>query len=228
MSEKITDPRIDAMFKSGAHYGYSKTRRHPSTTPFVFATKNKNDLINLEKTVESLDKALAFLRELATSGKTILLVGAKPEAKEAIKNAGTILDMPYVTERWIGGTITNFSEIKKRIARLEDLKSKKEKGELDMYTKKERLLIDREIEKLSLYFGGLVSLKKTPDTLIIIDTKKEHIAFTEAKKAGIPVVGLVNTDTNIVDIDYPIIANDASLSSIIYFVSQIMEAYKAK
>jgi len=228
MSDKISDPRIDAMFKSGAHFGYSKTRRHPSTAPHVFATKNKNDLINLENTVLDLDKVLAFVKDLSATGKTLLFVGVKPEAREAVKNAAISLDMPYVTERWIGGTITNFPEIKKRIARLEDLRSKKEKGELDMYTKKERLLIDREIDKLNLYFGGLVSLKKTPDALFIIDTKKEHIAFTEAMKAGVPVIGIANTDCDIRAIDYPIVANDSSITSIAYFVNEIAEAFKAK
>lgn len=226
MSEKIQDSRIDAMFNAGAHYGYSKTRRHPSTAPAIFTTKNKTDLINLERTVTELDTALEFVRTLSATGKTILFVGVKPEARLAIKNAGMALDMPYVTERWIGGTLTNFPEIKKRIARLEDLKQKREAGELDKYTKKERLLLDREIDKLTLYFGGLTTLKKTPDAMIIVDTKKEHIAFTEAMKAHVPVIGISNTDCDIREIDYPIIANDASQSSITFFIEAIAEAYK--
>jgi small subunit ribosomal protein S2 len=227
MSEKIQDPRIDALFQAGAHFGYSKTRRHPSAAPFIFATKNKNDLINLEDTAVQLETATTLLKSLAPLGKTVLFVGVKPEAREAIKNAGMALDMPYVTERWIGGTLTNFSEIKKRIARLEELKSKKEAGELDVYTKKERLLLDREIDKLTLYFGGLSTLKKTPDIIVLIDPKKEHIAFTEAMKAHVPVIALANTDCDIRKVDYPIVANDASVSSIRYIVETLADAYKS-
>jgi small subunit ribosomal protein S2 len=227
MSEKILDPRIDAMFQAGAHFGYSKTRRHPSTAASIFATKNKNDLINLEKTIVELDTALEYIKSLAPLGKTILFVGVKPEARDAIKNAGMALDMPYVTERWIGGTLTNFPEIKKRIARLEDLKAKKEAGELDVYTKKERLLLDREVNKLTLYFGGLTTLKKTPDVIVIVDPKKEHIAFTEAQKAHVPVIALANTDCDIREVDYPIIANDGSVSSVNYFINEVVEAYKS-
>ncbi len=221
------NPVIDEMFKAGSHFGYSKTRRHPTIASYIFSTKNKNDIINLEKTSELLEKAEAFVKEIASAGKVILFVGVKPEAKEAIRNAGLALDMPYVTERWIGGTLTNFPEIKKRISRLEELRSKKEKGELDVYTKKERLLLDREADKLTLYFGGLTSLKKTPDAMFIVDTRKEHIAFTEAKKAGVQVIALSNTDCDLRGIDYPIVANDASLSSVTYFVNKMIEAYKS-
>ncbi len=227
MSEKHANPRIDALFKAGAHFGYSKTRRHPKAAPYIFITKNKNDIIDLEKSLTLLEKAEEFVKSLAASGKTILLVGTKPEAKEAIKNAGMALDMPYVCERWIGGTLTNFPEIKKRIARLEELRSKKEKGELDVYTKKEQLLLQREADKLNLYFGGLTSLVKTPDAVFIIDPKKESIAATEATKAGVPIIALGNSDCDISTILYPIVANDASISSINHFVNAIIEAYKA-
>ncbi len=224
--DKTLNPKIDEMWKKGAHFGYSKTRRHPSTAPYIFSTKNKNDIINLEKTLESLDKALEFTKDLAPMSKVILFVGSKPEAKEIIKNAASALDMPYVAERWIGGTLTNFTEIKKRIARLEDLRAKKEAGELEVYTKKERLLLDRETDKLNLYFGGLTSLKKAPDAIFLIDPKKEKIAYTEAKKAGVPVIALSNSDCDIKGIDYPIVANDASVTSINFFVQAITDAYK--
>lgn len=214
------------MFALGAHFGYSKTKRHPSTSPFIFGTKNRNDIINLEKTEELLNDAKEFVKTISSTGKTILFVGTKPESKKIIIDKAVEIEMPYVTERWIGGTFTNFVEIKKRIAVMEDLKDKREKGELDMYTKKERLLIDEKIAKLHRYFSGLVTLKKAPDAIFIIDTKKEEIAMTEARKAGIPIIALVNTDTNIKNVDYPIIANDASVPSISYFVTELAQAFK--
>jgi small subunit ribosomal protein S2 len=225
MSEKL-NPKIEEMFKAGAQYGYTKTRRHPTVSPFIFGTKNKADIINIEETEKSLSIALDFVRKLGREQKVLLFVGTKPEAKKKVLDTALLLDLPYVTERWVGGIITNFIEIKKRIAKLIDLREKKEKGELDIYTKKERLLIDLEVAKMGKYFGGLIHLKKAPDALFVIDAKKEHIAVKEAQMSKIPVIALCNTDTNIKGLDYSIIANDASVSSVSYFVDQIAQAYK--
>lgn len=217
---------IEAMFKAGAHFGYQKSRRNPSTTPYIFGVKNKTEIIDLEKTSELLNKAKEFIYGLAKENKRILFVGGKSEAKNAIKTGASIIDMPYVSDRWIGGTLTNSNEIKKRIAKYEELISQKEKGELSKYTKKERLLIDRQIVNLEEMFGGIIGLKDLPKALFVIDPKKESIAITEAKKVGIPVIALANTDCNIKGIEYPIVANDASVSSISYFVESIVSAYK--
>jgi small subunit ribosomal protein S2 len=224
--ETKTTERVDEMFGAGAHFGYSKSRRHPSVSPLIYTTKNKVDFINLEKTDVELEKALQFVATLAKTGKKILFVGVKPEAKKAVEAAAISLDMPYVIERWVGGTLTNFPEIKKRINKLADLQAKKANGELDVYTKKEKLMIEREIERLQKLFSGVANVTKTPDALFVIDTKKEHIAVTEAASAGVPVIGLGNSDTNIRDIDYPIVANDASAASIAFFVNAIAKAYK--
>lgn len=218
---------IDTMFKAGAHFGYQKSRRDASTAPFIFGIKNKVEIIDLEKTAEQLKVAEEFISNLAKAGKQILFVGGKSEARGSIKIGAMSIDMPYVDGRWIGGAITNFSEIKKRIAKFEDLQKQKEKGELAKYTKKERLLIDRGIENLDVMFSGIVSMKDAPKALFVIDPKKEFIAVAEAKKAGIPVIALLNTDCNIKVIDFPIVANDASVSSIAFFVSEIVKAYKA-
>ncbi len=215
----------EEMFKAGVHYGYSKSRRHPSTSAYVFATKNGVDIINIEKTNDLLDKALEEISKLAASGKTILFVGTKPEARQQIVETALSLNMPYVSDRWVGGALTNFSEIKKRISRLLSLRDQKEKNELDKYTKKEQLLINKEMEDMTKNFQGLSSITKTPDAVFIVDTKKEHIAATEAKKMNLPIIALVNTDCNIKQIDYPIVANDASISSITFFLSKIKEAY---
>lgn len=227
MSEKTHDKVVDELFKAGAHYGYSKTRRHPSTAKYIYTTKNRVDIIDIGKTGEQLAKAESFLAELGTKGKIVLFVGVKPEARDVVRSTAEAMGMPFVVERWVGGILTNWSEVKKRIAKLEDLKAKKEAGELDKYTKKERLLIDEEIAKMHKFFSGLVSMKKMPDAMFVVDPKREHIAVTEAQKMGIPVLGILNTDNDMKSIEYPILANDSSVSSITYFMEKISEAYRS-
>lgn len=221
------NPLVEQMFQAGAHYGYSKTRRHPSVSSFIYATKNKTDIIDLEKTAEMLKKAEEFVKELGSKNKILLLVGTKPEVKEAIKNAAESLNMPYVAERWIGGTLSNFSEIKKRINELETYRKENAEGELKKYTKKERVVLAKKMEKLAKYYSGLISLKKVPDALLVMDAKAESIAVTEAKQLNVPVVALVNSDTNIKSLLYPILANDASVPSVKFFATKITEAYKS-
>ncbi|HTE48290.1 MAG TPA: 30S ribosomal protein S2 [Candidatus Paceibacterota bacterium] len=220
------DKLIEKMFQVGAHYGYSKTRRHPSLSQYIHATKNKTDIIDIEKTSIMLKDAVEFAKSLGAAGRVILFVGTKPEAKDAIKNTAVSLNMPYVSERWIGGTISNFAEIKKRITELENYRKDIKEGELDKYTKKERVIMAKKMEKLERYYSGLVGLKKTPDALFIIDSRAEYIATTEGKKLGIPVIALVNSDSNIKGIKYAIVGNDASIPSIKFFAGAIEDAYK--
>ncbi len=221
------DGIVEEMFKAGAHYGYSKTRRHPSVSSYIYTTKNKTDIIDLEKTIDLLEEAKNFIHSLGMQGKTVLFVGTKPEAKVATKDIAESLGMPYVTERWIGGTISNFSEIKKRIIELETYHKDNARGELEKYTKKERVMLAKKMEKLARYYTGLLGLKKTPDAMFIVDAKSEHIGATEARKYGVPVVAIVNSDSNIKDIDYPIVANDGVVPSIKFFATAIRDAYKA-
>lgn len=228
-AKKINNERIDQMFTVGAHFGYSKTRRHPSIAPYIFGVKNRVEIIDLEKTDDLLDKALAFISVLAKEGKQILFVGGKNEARGSLRIAAESIGMPFVDGRWIGGTLTNFSEIKKRLNKLEDLTKQKEKGELSKYTKKERLMIDREIANLDRFFSGILPMKDLPKALVVVDSKKEIIAVTEAQKMNIPIVALCGTDSDISLINYPIVANDASISSITFFVNEIAKSYqKAK
>lgn len=217
---------IEQMFQAGAHYGYSKTRRHPSVSSYIYATKNKTDIIDLEKTGVMLHTAGEFIKSLGARNKTVLFVGTKPEAREAVKTAAEALNMPYVVERWIGGTLSNFTEIKKRIAELENYRKENAEGGLEKYTKKERVILAKKMEKLSKYYSGLLGLKKTPDAVYAVDARAEHVAATEARKSGVPVVALVNSDSNIKGIDYPIIGNDASMPSIKLFAESIVKAYK--
>ena len=220
------DVTVEQLFNAGAHYGYSKTRRHPSLSSYIYATKNKTDIIDLEKTKVMLSDAQEFIKSLGSQNKTVLFVGTKPEAKEVIKGMAESLNMPYVSERWIGGTLSNFTEIKKRINELEKYNKESITGELEKYTKKERVVMAKKMEKLARYYTGLLSLKKAPDAIYIVDAKAEHIAATESRKSNVPVVALVNSDSNIKSIDYPIVCNDAAIPSIRIFTDSIVRAYK--
>lgn len=218
---------IEEMFTAGAHFGFAKSRRHPTFKPFIYGQKNNTEIVDLEKTEKLLEKALVFVSSLGAEKKNLLFVAGKSEAREILKRAAEAINAPYVAGRWIGGTITNFDQIKKRVARLEDLISKREKGELGKYTKKERLLFDREIENLLRFFGGIRNMSKLPDAIFVVDSKKEHIAVAEASKFKIPVIALAGSDCDLSLVTYPIPGNDASRSSIEYFVSKIVEAYTA-
>lgn len=217
---------IDALFSVGAHFGFVKSRRHPSAKAFIFGSKNNLEIFDLEKTSKELEKVSAFVEEKGKEAVSGLWVGGKSEAREAIIKASSELGMPYVAGRWIGGTLSNFSEIKKRIARLEELVEQREKGELSKYTKKERLLFDREIDRLAIYFGGLSQMKSLPKFLVVIDPKKEYIAVAEARKIGIPVIALAGSDSNLYELDYAIPGNDSSRQSIGFILQELTAAYK--
>jgi len=216
---------MEQMFKAGVHFGYAKSRRHPSAKPYIFGAKNRMEIFDLEKVKTLLDEAKDYVRNLGQEGKTILFVTGKNEAKTAMIESAEKLEMPYVAGRWIGGTLTNFSAIRSRVDLLEDLLDKKAKGELTKYTKKERLLIDRDIEKLLRFFGGIRAMKKKPDAFLVIDSKREFIAIEEAKKSNVPIVALLGSDCDSNKVDYPIFGNDSNISSIKYFVDAITEAY---
>jgi small subunit ribosomal protein S2 len=218
---------IDRMFTAGAHYGVPKARRHPTSSAFVFGQKQKIDIFDLEKTDAMLELAKDFVRTLGQKRKTLLFVGGKPESQRYVKNESLRIGAPYCVGRWIGGTITNFSEIRKRIARLEKLTADRTSGALSKYTKLERLLIDREIEKLETMYAGLTVLgDKIPDALFIVDPKREMIAVREAKTKNLPVIALANSDCDLTLVNYPIPANDATSKSISYFVNEIATAYE--
>lgn len=216
---------IKTLFDAGAHVGFSRTRRHPSADPFLYATKDRTDIFNLEETAKRLTKATEFASSLAASSKQIVFVGGKHEAQEAVKSAAERAGLPYVAGRWIGGTLTNFKIIRKRIDRLEKLMAEREAGELAKYTKKERLMIDREIDELLARFGGIVSVKELPAALFVVDTRHEKTAVQEANQLKIPVIGLSSSDGDFSLIQYPIPANDTSVKSVRLIVDEIAEAY---
>ncbi|MDE2037897.1 MAG: 30S ribosomal protein S2 [Patescibacteria group bacterium] len=226
MSTSTTTKSIETMFSVGAHFGLGRSRRHPSAAKYIFGTKNRTDIFDLEKTVPMLDAAKAFVSGLAKEGKTVLFVGGKKEASAAIKAAAQSVNMPYVDGRWIGGTITNAGQIRKRIERYEKLVADKESGELAKYTKRERMLIDKEIASLEKIFMGIVSMKKLPDALFVVDPRREKNAVAEAAAAGIPVVALAGSDCDMSVAAYPIAGNDSAKASVQLFVDEIAKAYQ--
>lgn len=230
MADKETagkNPLIDKLFSVGAHFGYTRTRRHPSVSPFIFGAKNKVEIFDLEETAKLLERARQYAYELGQQKKMILFVSGKHEVKNLIREAAESIDMPYVAGRWIGGTLTNFTEVRKRVDRLERLRDERESGELEKkYTKREQLEFTREIEKLAEQFGGLVSMKQLPTALFVIDIKHEAIAVREAHHKNVAVIGLTNSDGNIKDATYPIVGNDSAVKSVQCFVDEIVGAYK--
>ncbi len=224
--DTVSNASVERMFKAGAHFGYSKSKRHPSTKPYIFGVKNRVEIFDLEKTNEMLEIAKNFVRTLGQEGKQILFVTGKAEARDVLRQTAESLGMPYIAGRWIGGTITNFAAIRSRVDKLADLSGKREKGELGKYTKKERLLIDREIDNLIFYFKGLASLKEFPKAFFVIDPKREKIAVTEAHKGNIPVIALAGSDCDLSDVDFPIPGNDSSVASIKFFLAEIAGAYQ--
>lgn len=201
---------IENLIKLGGHYGYTRTRRHPSTKPYVISSAAGVDFINLDKTSEDFAKAIEFLKSVKAANKQILFVGTKPEIRQIIKEIALSINEPYIADRYIGGAITNFPQIRKRIEKLHDLLSKKEKGELSVYTKKEQMLFQKEIERLDRNFGGLSNINGLPGAVVIVDARKEDMCIYEANRMRIPVVALANTDCDIKNVDYPIVCNEGA------------------
>lgn len=227
--KKIDKSKIEKMFEVGAHYAYTKTKRHASTKSFIFGAKNGTEIFDLERTFFSLEEAKDFVKSLfEKAGAQVLFVASKNEAKKVVKNIVEGIEMPIVFNRWVGGTLTNFEMTKKRVERFLKLTDEKEKGDLMKYTKKERLQIDKEIAKLERKFGGISDMKTLPAAIFVVDLKHEAVAVQEAKLKNIPIIALANSDCNIKDIDYPILANDTSVESIKFFTQEIASVCKVK
>ena len=226
-TQNDTTGLIERMTSVGAQYGYRKSRRHPSVSPFIYGVKNRTEVFDLEKIMASLEDAKAFVRTLAKEGKMLLFVGGKPEAREVVRQGAQTLGQPYAGIRWIGGTLTNYSEVKKRIKRLLTLREDRDSGGFGKYTKLERLNLDREITRLGDRFGGLVAMaERLPDALFVVDPRYEHTAVKEARDLFLPVVALLNSDCDAALVNYPIAANDATVASITLFLNEIVGAYR--
>lgn len=217
---------IERLFNAGAHFGFTKSRRHPTITPFIFANKLGTDIFDLEQTSKLLEDAKLMLKELGEQGKTVMFVGTKDEVSKIVLEYATKADMPVVANRWIGGMLTNFSEIRKRIERLKQLTAERESGELERkYVKKERVIIGREIEKLQFNFGGIQKLDRAPHAMIVVDPRHDSIAVQEASDLNVPVIAIMSSDCDVSKVTKPVIVNDALGSSVVLALSELTDAY---
>ncbi len=221
---------LQRLFDTGAHFAQVKSRRHPSMKPYLVGSKGRQEIIDLTKTAEQIKTAKVAMETLAKEGKTILFVGGKVETSVLLKDMAHDIGAPYVATRWLGGTISNWSEIKKRIARLNELTDvSTENGNSTtgkQYTKLELLKIDREKNRLIERLDGLTTLTKHPDALVVIDTKREKYAVKEANDAGIPIIAIMSSDCDIKGVSYPIVANDASRDTVKLILGDLVEAFK--
>ncbi len=223
-----TTKLIDRMFKAGAHFGFSKSRRHPSVQPYLFGSKQGFDIFDLEKTSALLTDAANYLNALGKDGKRVLLVGTKEEVVSLIRESVAKTPVPFVVNRWVGGTLTNFSEIKKRVEYLLSLRSQKETGELDRkFTKKERLMLEREMVRLETSFEGILTMPQLPQVLVVVDPRHEAIAVEEARQMGIPVVAIMSSDCNVRQVTKAVVVNDAQRASITLALQELFAAYEA-
>ena len=217
---------IQRLFDTGAHFAQVKSRRHPTMKPFLVGTKGRQEIIDLVKTTEQLEATKAVMSALAKEGKTVLFVGGKVEISALVKKAAQEIGAPYVAARWLGGTISNWVEIKKRIDRLAELTEKSATGALaKQHTKLELVMIGREQKRLTERLDGITNMAKKPDALLVVDTKHEKHAVKEARDAGIPIIAIMSSDCNIKDATYPIVANDTSRKTVELILSELTLAF---
>lgn len=207
-------PSLVDMLKAGAHFGHQKSRWHPKMEQYIFGVRNGVHVIDLEKTLVELDKTLNYAKTLAAKGKVILFVGTKRQARASVQAAAQSCGMPFLTERWIGGLLTNFDEVKRRIKKYLNLKQQFATGEIERYTKKEQITLKKQLEKMDRYLIGLQAMDRLPDALYIADMRVEKTALAEALRTGVPVVGVCDTNVNPEKAVYVIPANDDAVNSI--------------
>jgi len=220
----IALPDLETMALSGVHLGALRSHSNAKMKPYIWGRKNSFEIIDLEKSRDALKAALEFLISVREKGGVILFVGTGVAAKEIIRKIAEELEVPYVMERWLGGTMTNFSTIKKRVERLKELEEQKAKGEFEKYTKYEALKLDEKIKKLRKEFGGIVNLNRLPDAIWISSANYDKIAVAEATKKNISIIGIVNTNSDPTRFTYPIPANDTALSSVSFILNLVREA----
>ena len=202
------------LLEAGVHFGHQTRRWNPKMAEYIFTERNGIYIIDLQKTVKKLDEAYMFVRDVAANGDEILFVGTKKQAQESIKDEAIRCGMPYVNARWLGGMLTNFVTIKKRIKRLAQLQTMREDGTFDLLPKKEAAKLELEIEKLEKFLGGITEMKKQPAAMFIVDPRKERIAVAEARKLGIPIIAIVDTNCDPDEIDYVIPGNDDAIRAV--------------
>ncbi|MEM7299245.1 MAG: 30S ribosomal protein S2 [Bacteroidota bacterium] len=210
----MEQPNYQNLLEAGVHFGHLKKKWNPYMSPYIFMERNGIHIIDLNKTLRMLDEASRVSRQLAIQGRKILFVATKKQAKEIVEAEARRVNMPFVTERWLGGMLTNFSTVRKSIKRMKNIDKMKSDGTFERINKKERLMLTREKAKLEKVLGGIAELNRLPSALFIVDIKKEHIAVAEARKLNIPTIAMVDTNSNPNLVDFPIPSNDDAAKSI--------------
>jgi small subunit ribosomal protein S2 len=212
------------LLEAGVHFGHQTRRWNPKMDRYIFTERNGIYIIDLQKTVKKIDEAYNFLKELSASGKTVLFVGTKKQAQEAVKDEAIRSDSFYINQRWLGGTLTNFETIQKSINRLKELETMEAKGTFEVLPKKEVIILKKEMERLEKFLSGIKEMKKLPGALFVIDPRKERIAIAEARKLKIPIVGIVDTNCDPDEIDYVIPGNDDAIRAVKLITARIADA----
>jgi small subunit ribosomal protein S2 len=221
----MKDISLNDLLKAGAHFGHQTSRWNPKMAPYIYTVRNDIYILDLGKTRQKLVEAMDFVRGVAQKGGTVLFVGTKRQAKEEVKKAAQACGMPFVVTRWLGGTFTNFRTIQKTIKKMERYETQKANGEMEKnYTKKERLMIERELIKMRNLFEGIKDMKKLPEAVVILDVKYDEIALIEAQKSKVKIVGVVDTNSNPDNIDYVIPSNDDAIKVITLVAEALSEA----
>ena len=215
------------LLEAGVHFGHQTRRWNPKMAPYIFTERNGIYIIDLQQTIQRIDDAYDFIRKVAADGEPILFVGTKKQAQAAIKDEALRSGMYFVNERWLGGMLTNYKTISKRIARLAEIREMEADGTIDKYAKKEALKIRQEADKLEKFLGGIKDMKGMPGAMFVVDPKKEKIAVKEARTLGIPVVGIVDTNCDPDDVDYVIPANDDAIRAVKLLTSKMADAFVA-
>ena len=220
----MATPTFDQLLEAGCHFGHLKRKWNPAMSPYIFMERNGIHIIDLYKTAAKIEEAANALKQIAKSGRKVLFVATKKQAKEAIENYAKSIGMPYVTERWPGGMLTNFPTIRKAVKKMTTIDKMSKDGTFDNLSKREKLQITRQRAKLEKNLGSIADLSRLPNALFVVDVMKEHIAVAEAKRLGIPVFGIVDTNSNPEDIDFIIPANDDASKSIELILNSVCSA----
>lgn len=220
----MTKQECQTMFENAVHIGHRAQKWNPQMKKFIYGERNGIHIINLEKTVEYLERALEFLAKLSAEGGTLLFVSTKPQSVKLLEELANECHMPYVTTKWIPGLLTNFGTLKNRIKYLADLKEQEQSGEFDKYTKKEVSKLKKTMDKLELTLGGVQNLKDKPDAVFVVDTVRDHIVVEEANRLKVPVIAITDTNADPTIVTYPIPGNDDAVKSLLYFFGKVKGA----
>ena len=220
----MTKVSIKTLLEAGAHFGHQTRRWNPKMKPYIFGSRGDIYILDLKQTLIGMDQAYTFVEQTAAKGGTVLFVGTKKQAQEAIAAEADRCGMPYVNARWLGGMLTNFVTIRSRVARMEELEAMETDGRMEVLPKKEQIILRKELAKLQTNLNGIRNMKKVPDAIFVVDTNREQLAIKEAKRLGIPVVGTLDTNCDPDDVEYGIPANDDAIRSVKLLATFIADA----